>query len=102
MNRGTWRATVHRVAKSRTRLSDLACTHASQTSNKDFLAATANFRETLLYRGFSGGSDCKNLPAMRETWVQSLLWEDTLEREMATHCSIPAWRIPWTEEPGGL
>ena len=44
----------------------------------------------------------KNLPAMRETWVQSLLWEDTLEREMATHCSIPAWRIPWTEEPGGL
>ena len=59
MNRGAWRATVHRAAKSRTRLSDLACTRTSQTSNKDFLAATANFRETLLYRGFSGGSDCK-------------------------------------------
>ena len=39
---------------------------------------------------------------MLETWVQSLGWEDTLEKEMATHCSISAWRIPWTEEPGGL
>ena len=39
---------------------------------------------------------------MQETWVQSLGWEDPLEKEMATHSSIPAWRIPWTEEPGGL
>ena len=44
----------------------------------------------------------KRLPAMPETWVQSLGREDTLEREMATHSSILAWRIPWTEEPGGL
>ena len=44
----------------------------------------------------------KNLPAMRETWVQFLGWEDTLEKGMATHSSIPAWKIPWTEEPGGL
>ena len=44
----------------------------------------------------------KNPPAMRETWVRSLGWEDPLEKEMATHCSILAWRIPWTEEPGGL
>ena len=44
----------------------------------------------------------KCLPAMRETWVQSLGWEDPLEKEMATHSSILAWRIPWTEEPGGL
>ena len=44
----------------------------------------------------------KNLPAMRETWVQSLGWEDPLEKEMATHSSILAWRIPWTEEPGKL
>ena len=44
----------------------------------------------------------KNLPAMQETWVQSLGWEDPLEKGMATHCSILAWRIPWTEEPGGL
>ena len=38
----------------------------------------------------------------QETWVQSLGWEDPLEEGMATHSSIPAWRIPWTEEPGGL
>ena len=44
----------------------------------------------------------KNLPAMQETWVRSLDQEDPLEKEMATHSSIHAWRIPWTEEPGGL
>ena len=44
----------------------------------------------------------KNLPAMQETRVQPLGWEDLLEEGMATHSTIPAWRIPWTEEPGGL
>ena len=44
----------------------------------------------------------KNLLAMQETQVRSLGWEDPLEREMATHTSIVAWRILWTEEPGGL
>ena len=44
----------------------------------------------------------KNLPAMWETQVQSLGWKDPLEKGMATHSSILAWRIPWTEEPGGL
>ena len=44
----------------------------------------------------------KNLPAMWETQVRSLGWEDTLEKEMATHSSILAWKIPWTEEPGEL
>ena len=44
----------------------------------------------------------KCLPAMQETWVQSLGQEDPLEKEMATHSSILAGRIPWTEEPGGL
>ena len=44
----------------------------------------------------------KNLPAVQETWVQSLGWEDPLEKGIATHSSILAWRIPWTEEPGGL
>ena len=39
---------------------------------------------------------------MQQTWVPSLGWEDPLEEEMATHSSIPAWRIPWTEESGGL
>ena len=44
----------------------------------------------------------KRLPAVWETWVRSLGREDPLEKEMATHSSILAWRIPWTEEPGGL
>ena len=44
----------------------------------------------------------KNLPAMQETIVWSLCWEDPLEKEMASHSSILAWRIPWTEKPGGL
>ena len=44
----------------------------------------------------------RNLPAMQETWVQSLGQEDHLEKGMATHSSVLAWRIPWTEEPGGL
>ena len=44
----------------------------------------------------------RNLPAMQETWVPSLGWEDLLEEEMATHSSVLSWTIPWTEEPGGL
>jgi len=56
-----------------------------------------------VFLGFPGGSagekstyNVKNLPAMWETWVQSLGWEDSLEKERATHSSILAWRIPWT------
>ena len=48
------------------------------------------------------GSVLKNLPAIQETQVRSLGREDPLEKEMATHSSILAWRIPWTEEPGGM
>ena len=44
----------------------------------------------------------KYLPAMRETWVRSLGWKDPLEKEMATHSSTLAWKIPWMEESGGL
>ena len=44
----------------------------------------------------------KNPPAMQEMWVQSLGWEEPLEKEMATHSSTLAWKIPWTEEPGRL
>ena len=51
--------------------------------------------------GFPGGQTVKNLPAMWEIWVQSLGGEDRLEKGMATHSSILAWRIPWTKEPGG-
>ena len=52
--------------------------------------------------GFSSGSAVKNPPARQETRVQSLGWGDPLEKEMAPHSSIHAWRIPWTEEPGRL
>ena len=52
--------------------------------------------------GFPDGSLVKNLPAKQETWVRALGQEDPLEKEMATHSNMLAWRIPWTEEPGGL
>ena len=56
-----------------------------------------------LSEGFPGGSVVKNPPSKAgETWVQSLGQEDPLEKETATHTSLLAWRIPWTEEPGGL
>ena len=53
-------------------------------------------------RGLPGGSVVNNPPAMQETQIQSLGWEGPLEKEMATHSRILAWKIPWTEEPGGL
>ena len=59
----------------------------------------------LLAQGFPGGLVIKNPPAMpetQETQVRSLGWENSLEEGMATHSSILAWEIPWTEEPGGL
>ena len=61
-------------------------------------------REGPLNGSFSmtGGSDSKDLPAIRKTWVRSLGQEDPLGKGMATHSSIPAWRIPWAEKPGGL
>ena len=52
--------------------------------------------------GFPGGSAVKSLPAMWEMWVPSLGREDSLEEEMANHSCILAWKIPWTEEHGGL
>ena len=53
-------------------------------------------------RSFPGGSVVKNPPAVQETQVQSLGWEDPLEEDMATHTRILAWRVSWTEEPAGL
>ena len=53
-------------------------------------------------QGFAGSTVAKNLPSIQETWVRSLGWEDPLEKEIATHSSILAWKFPWTEEPGGL
>ena len=60
----------------------------------------------MLYEHWYGASliaqSVKNLPAMQETWVHFLGWEDPLEKEMATFSSLLTWRIPWTEEPGSL
>ena len=61
-----------------------------------------NFTFLIWVGGFPGGSVVKNLPVKQETWVRSLGREDSLEKEMATHSSILAWEIPWTEKPGGL
>ena len=55
-----------------------------------------------LTSGFPGGSVVNNLPAMQETWFQSLGQEDSLEEEMVPYFSNLSWEIPWTEEPGGL
>ena len=55
-----------------------------------------------MIRGSPGDSDGKESACIEADLVQSLCWEDALEKEVATHSSILAWRIPWTEEPGGL
>ena len=64
-----------------------------------FFAAIVN---GIMFWGFPCGTVVKNSPAIQETRVQSLTWEDPLEKGMATHSSILAWEIPWTEEPGRL
>ena len=75
-------------------------------SHQHLLQSNSTGRSVAIYSGdgwgFSGCTVVKNLPAVQETWVWSLGWEDLLEKEMAIHSSILAWRIPWTEEPGGL
>ena len=60
------------------------------------------FKIANVYKTSLVAKPVKNLPAMQETQVQSLGGEDILEKEIATHSSIFAWRIPWTEEPGRL
>ena len=83
LDRGAWWAILHGAAKSRTRLRNytrtFVCYWASRVARK-----------------------VKNPPATWKTRVQSLGWEDPLEEGMATHSSILAWKIPWTEEPRGL
>ena len=61
-----------------------------------YIAQNREYRASLL------AQTVKRLPAMQETWVRSLGQEDPLEKEMETHSSTLAWRIPWAEEPGGL
>ena len=88
MHREAWHAAVHGVAKSQTRPSNWTELNWQSISRTSLVAQWV-----------------KNLPEMletQETWVWSLGWEDPLEDGMAVHSSILAWRIPWTEEPGGL
>ena len=66
------------------------------------MTATCENGRLTIPMGFPGGLVVKNLPAMQETLVRSLGGEDPLEKGMATHSSILAWRVPWTEKPGGL
>ena len=61
-----------------------------------------NFYISIFYWASLVAQMVKNPPAIWDTWVRSLSWEDLLEKGMPTHSSIPAWRIPWTEEPGVL
>ena len=88
MYRGTWWATVHGGHKEwdKTEVTNIC---------------TFTFSQLNIALSFPGGSEDKRQPAMQETWVRSLGWEDPLEKEMATHSSILAWRIPWTEESMG-
>ena len=86
MDRGAWQDTVHGVAKRWTWLKQLSSSSSSSTQSRASLVAQM----------------VKNLLAIQETWVWSLGGEDPLEKEMATRSSILAWRILWTEEPGGL
>ena len=67
-----------------------------------YTLATSGLEALLLFFCFVYLVICKNLPAVKETQFLSPGWEDPLEKEMATHSSILAWRIPWTEESGGL
>ena len=99
---GTWRAAVPGVAESRTQFSNWACTHWGEKIN--LLWDTRRRPLTPLHKDYFSlmvkaslvAQLVKNLPAMQETWVWSLGWEDLLEKEMAAHSSILAWRIPWT------
>ena len=65
-------------------------------------ASRKNLKTFLLFKTSLVAQKVKRLPTTQETWVRSLSWEDLLEKEMATTSSLLAWRIPWTEEPGGL
>ena len=99
MDRGACQATAYGVTQSRTWL--------KQLSMHTYIHIHVHIY-TYMYTGFPSGSAVKNPPANtgdtgeQETWVWSLDQEDPLEEEMATHSSILAWKIPWTEEPDWL
>ena len=88
------RSSVYRILETRGKL---LITNIAETRNSQmYLSSFSLFRTTVV------AQTVKNLPAVRESVIQSLGLQDPLEKGMATHSSILAWRIPWTEEPGGL
>ena len=115
---GAWWAAVYRVAQSRTRLKRLSSSSSSSarwcSSYKSIRISFFRQRSKISTRLFNAdysAQHCwaflvaqmiKNLPAMRETQVQSLGQDDPLGEEMATHSSILAWRSPWTDESGSI
>ena len=124
MDGGAWKAAVHGVAEGRTRLRDFTFTfmywRRKWQPTPVFLPGESQGQGSLMgcrlwgsHRVGHNWSDLaaaaslvaqsvKNLPAVQETRVQSLGWEDPLEKATAIHSSILAWKISWTEEPGGL
>ena len=80
----------------------LVAQNRSPTSSLFKMFFFAFYLFTYFFWAFFVAQTVKNLPTMQETWVRSLSQEDPLEKGMATHPSILAWRIPWTEEPGEL
>ena len=116
MGREDWRATVPRVAKNWTLLSNSIDFPGSSAGKESSChagdpglipgsgrSAEEGIGYPLWYFGASLAAQTgENLPAIQETWVWSLDWDDPLEKAKATHSSILAWGIPWTEEPGRL
>ena len=113
---GAWWAAVYGVIQSQTRLKRLSnlVNTSIKTMRKLFWCGNWSYSYRLwteykvwsylkyIHRDFPVAQTVKNLPARQETWVSSLDWEVPLEKGMAIHSSILAWRIPWTEKPGGL
>ena len=121
MDREAWRAAIHGVVKSRTRLSDWTELNWTQYCKAIILQLKINVKEkkstelnlsfeiihnpvdkSYVSRASLVAQMVRSLLAIQETWVWSLGREDALKKEMVTHSSILAWRIPWTEEPGKL
>ena len=96
-DRGAWWAAAYGVAQSRTRLKRLS----SSSSSSSIACLSVSFLQQLASPRLVV-QRLKRLPAMWETWVLSLGWEDPLEKETATLSSTLAWKIAWMEEPGGL
>ena len=98
-DREAWRAAVQGVTKSQTHMTE----QLNWTELKDFIRVKSyTICPLVTCFPFLVAQTIKNPPALQETWVWSLDRKDPLEKDMAIHSSVVAWRIPWTEDPGGL